>query len=236
MADKHVLCEKPMTLRCSEAEELFDIASQRKLVFMEGIKTAYCPGFSLLKKVLSEGRIGEVKYIESCFTKLESSTSRELTDVKYGGSMTELGSYVLLPALSILGTQYEDVRFESIYADNGLDIFTKVSLKYKDGLVTSTCGLGVKSEGRLMIGGTKGYVLVPAPWWKTSRFEVHYEDPNKVDNFTAEYEGEGIRYEVAEFLNRIKDERVNPDVLSKEESIAIADIMEKFRLANGREG
>ena len=40
-------------------------------------------------------------------------------------------------------------------------------------------GKGVKSEGELIISGTKGYIYVPAPWWKTDYFELRYEDQNK---------------------------------------------------------
>ncbi len=35
-------------------------------------------------------------------------------------------------------------------------------------------GTGVKSEGELIVSGTKGYVYIPAPWWKTDYFEVRY--------------------------------------------------------------
>ena len=42
---------------------------------------------------------------------------------------------------------------------------------------------GVKSEGELIISGTKGYIYVPAPWWLTDFFEVRYEDQTKNKNF-----------------------------------------------------
>ena len=45
-------------------------------------------------------------------------------------------------------------------------------------MATSKTGLGVKSEGQLIISGTKGYIVVDAPWWKTQSFEIKYEDKN----------------------------------------------------------
>jgi len=56
MAGKHVLCEKPMVLRASEARELFSLAEQSKLVLMEAIKTAYAPGFLSLLSIAKSGR------------------------------------------------------------------------------------------------------------------------------------------------------------------------------------
>ena len=48
LAGKHVLCEKPICLEKAQAEELYELARQQKLVLMEAIKTAYCPGFNQL--------------------------------------------------------------------------------------------------------------------------------------------------------------------------------------------
>ena len=45
---KHVLCEKPMVLEKHQADELFGYAKQHNLILLEGIKTAYCPGFHKL--------------------------------------------------------------------------------------------------------------------------------------------------------------------------------------------
>ena len=43
---KHVLCEKPMVLEKLQAEELFSYAKHQGVILFEGIKTAYCPGFT----------------------------------------------------------------------------------------------------------------------------------------------------------------------------------------------
>ena len=67
---KHVLCEKPLTLDDKEAKELFELAEDRSLILLEAIKTAYCPGYKKLLAIAESGMIGEVLYIESCFTKL----------------------------------------------------------------------------------------------------------------------------------------------------------------------
>lgn len=229
---KHVLCEKPMVLEKKQAEDLFAYAKERNLVLMEGIKTAYCPGFTNLLGIACSGRIGNIRNVEACFTKLENPKSRELTDVKYGGSMTELGSYVLLPVIKLFGKGYEEILFHSINSENVLDLFTKISFKYPNGIATATCGLGVKSEGRLLISGTKGYIIAEAPWWKTRYFEVHYEDPGNVEKFSDGFLGEGLRYEISDFLSTINGSSKSEFKLTRGESIAVAEIMEMFLKQN----
>lgn len=59
----------------------------------------------------------------------------------------------------------------------------------------------------MIISGTKGYVYVPAPWWKTDYFEIRYEDQNKNKRFFYELEGEGFKYELVNFLRAINHGR-----------------------------
>ncbi len=107
-------------------------------MLFEGIKTAYCPGFEKLLGIACSGIIGNIHYINACFTKLEDKNKRELTDMACGGSLTELGSYCLLPIIKLFGNKYEGVRFESIHDNKGLDVFTKVSFRYPKGIAKAT--------------------------------------------------------------------------------------------------
>jgi len=232
---KHVICEKPLVFSEKQAIELYDLAKEMGVKLFEGIKTAYCPGFNSLCEVAFDGNIGEIKNVEACFTKLENPARRELNDLKYGGSFTELGSYGLLPVMRFLGKDYENITFESLYGENGLDIFTKASFRYKNALTSITCGLGVKSEGRLLISGTKGYIVVDAPWWKTERFEVHYEDSSKVEIYTDVYQGDGLKYELSELLLAIECSDFYDYRLTWGESVEMAKIMERFIKNEGRE-
>lgn len=225
---KHVLCEKPVVLKREQAEELFAFAKEQGRILFEGIKTAYCPGFEKLLGIACSGMIGNIRYVDACFTKLESKDKRELNDLEYGGSLTELGSYCLLPVIKLFGGQYEDVRFDVIHGKNGLDLFTKVSLTYPNGIATATCGLGVKSEGRLLIAGTKGYIVAEAPWWKTTYFEVHYENAAQVDKYSERFLGDGLRYEIKDFISMIDGNDKSGFKLTRGESISMAEIIEKF--------
>ena len=176
-----------------------------------------------------------MRSVEACFTKLEGPQSRELTDPNYGGSFTELGSYVMLPIIKLFGSGYEEVRFDTIEGEHGLDVFTKAHFRYPNGLGTATCGLGVKSEGSLLICGTTGYIVVEAPWWKTAYFEVHHEDPKDVEKYTDRFLEDGLRYEISDFLSMINGSSKSEFKLTRGESIAMAEVMEKF-LSEYREG
>ena len=54
-----------------------------------------------------------------------------------------------------------------------------------------------------MISGTKGYVYVPAPWWKTDYFEIRYENNEDNKRYFYQLDGEGIRNEIVTFVRAI---------------------------------
>lgn len=228
-AGKHVLCEKPMVLKQKEAEKLFELAQENNLVLMEAIKTACCPGFQELMKVVKDGRIGEVRDAEATFTKLVKPGVRELVDKEYGGSLTELGSYGCFAVLRLFGCDFEKTRFSVQRSRTGMDIFTKVFFEYPDGRASgiAKAGLGVKSEGEFIISGTQGYIVVRAPWWMTSHFEVRYENPEQRDIYDFPFVGNGLQYELCTFLDRIGG-KTGSGWVTPEESIALAGIMERF--------
>lgn len=230
---KHVLCEKPMALTEQEAEELHTMAAAKGLVLMEAIKTAYCPGFYQLLGIARSGVIGAIRDVEAAFTKLESPDSRELTDMEFGGSFLELASYPLLAIVKLLGTDYTDLRFESIRDESGIDLYTKAYFRYKNSLATAKAGLGVKSEGELIISGTKGYIFVPAPWWKTREIEVRFENPEQNEKFFYKFLGDGLRYEISDFVAAINGNDKKEHKLRADESVALAGIMEAWQNARG---
>lgn len=225
---RHVLCEKPLALAKDQAAELFSIASKNHLILFEGIKTAYCPGFRQLQGITASGIIGQVRCIDAYFTKLVPPETRELMDQEFGGSFLELGSYVLLPILKFFGGDYKSIHFQSINGVNGLDIYTRASMDYDRGIASATCGLGVKSSSELVISGTEGYIQVDAPWWKTTSFTVHHEDPNQIEKYSERFLGDGLRYEIADFTAAINGSRHNDFKLTRNDSIWLASIMEEF--------
>jgi len=229
LAGKHVLCETPMVLNGDEAKELFALAEEKGVILMEANKTAHCPAFNHLMVMIKSGVIGEVVDIEASLSKLwnEQKTLREFDPEQAGGSLYELGSYPLLPIIRLLGCRYENLNLYS-RMKNGVDMYTKGVIRYPKAVCSFKVGLGVKTEGNLVISGTKGYAYVPAPWWKTDYFELRYEDQNKNQKYFYKWDGAGLRYEIQEFISCILNNRFSTSRLRRKESVCMAEVMEQF--------
>lgn len=228
-AGKHVLVETPMVLKEDEANEVFILSERHGVFLMEANKTAHCPAFNHLMVMIKSGVIGEVVDIEASLSKLWNNdlNLREFDPTQAGGSMYELGSYPLLPIVKIMGRNYKRIDLYSKFV-GGVDMFTRGILQYSTATCSFKVGLGVKTEGNLIISGTKGYAYVPAPWWKTDFFELRYEDQNENKKFFYKWDEFGLRYEIQEFISCIINNRFSTSRLKKEDSIFMARIMELF--------
>ena len=112
--------------------------------------------------------------------------------------------------------------------ENGVDIYTKGVIHYSKAVCSFRLGLGVKTEGDLIVSGTHGYAYVPAPWWKTDYFEFRYEDQNDNKKFFYKWDGAGLRYELQEFISCIYNHRLSTVRLRASESISMAKVMQQF--------
>jgi len=227
-AGKHVLCEIPFMLRGSEAEEVFRIAEEKNLVLLEASKTAFCPAFTHLLTIVKSGAIGEIVDVRSSLSKMITPPSRELDAHQAGGAMTEHSGLTLMSIFKILGLNYKHIQFYSKKGE-GVDLFTKIAITYPHAVSSATLGIGVKTEGNLVISGTKGYIYVPAPWWLTDYFEIRYENQTNNKKYFYSYEGDGLRYELQEFISMIVNGRGSTYRMLPKESIAIAQVIEKYR-------
>ncbi len=227
MAGKHVLCETPFVFSKAQAEELYQIAEEKNLVLMVALKTAYTPAFGHLFSLLKSRVIGDIVEVNASVTTLTAESSEKLDSKRFGGSMSENACFPLLPIFKFLGMDFRNINFYS-KMKNEVDMFTKAVFRYDHAVASFQVGLGVKTEGSMTIAGTKGYVYVPAPWWKTDYFEVRYEDQNQNKKYFYPFVGEGLRYEIKDFVASILANGSHYSKVSKAENIRMAEVQEMY--------
>jgi glycerol-3-phosphate cytidylyltransferase len=230
-AGKHVLCEKPMALTEAEVVRLQTAAAEANVVLMEAIKTAYSPGFKNMVAVARTTQlIGDIRSVDATFTKLTSGDVRELDPEQDGGSLAELASYPLLAIVKLLGEDFVDMNTTSLMPSaGGVDLYSRIDFRYKHAVASARTGLGVKAEGDLVVAGTKGYLYVPAPWWKTEYFEARFENQSDNKKYYYKFDGDGLRYEIAEFSSMIRKGESETFKLRASESRWLARVLESAR-------
>ena len=162
------------------------------------------------------------------------TVNQEKACYQFWSSICDWGPTAMLPVFQILGTKWEDMRIASLVNSHSPadDLFTKIDFRYSGALASIKVGKGAKSEGDLVITGTKGYIYVPAPWWKMDYFEVRYENQQQNKRYFYQLDGEGIRYELFAFVTAIASQR-RKHYISTDVSIAIIKVIESFQNGDG---
>lgn len=233
-AGKHVICESPIALSLFECRELMSLAHEKNLVLADAIKTAYSTAYSRLLVVAKSGRIGDIVSVDAVCTSLEDGASEVGADLsKKQNSICAWGPTAMLPVFQLLGTEYRSKSIVTRILDKNLnyDGFTKIDFVFEKAVASVKVAKAAKAEGELIITGTKGYIYVPAPWWKTDYFEVRFENAMENKRHFYQLDGEGIRYEIVAFAKAVESGRHNI-YIGEETSKALVGVIEDYNKRN----
>ena len=231
---KHVLYESPLALSCNECEQLIEKAKEKGLLLTEAIKTAYSTAYSRLLVVAKSGKIGDIISVDSTCTSLEDGAWKKGTDLSLKqNSICAWGPTAMLPIFQLLGTNYRTRTITTHILDEDLnfDGFTKIDFVFDKSVASAKVAKAAKAEGELIITGTKGYIYVPSPWWKTDYFEVRFENSADNKRYFYQLDGEGIRYEIVEFSKAVEKNR-NTYYINDDITKTIVKIIEDFYKGN----
>ena len=166
-AGKHVLCEKPIGLNTAEAQELLE-ASRKfpRLKVMEAFMYQHHPQWQWAKKKVFEGKIGELRTIQSFFSYYNSDPKniRNKADIG-GGGLMDIGCYCISLSRFIFGA--EPRRVCGIMEEDPemkVDRLTSGILEFARGTSTFTCATQLIRYQRVNIFGTKGRIEIEIPF------------------------------------------------------------------------
>ncbi|MDX6327080.1 MAG: hypothetical protein QOK15_3434 [Nocardioidaceae bacterium] len=133
-AGKHVLCEKPFTANAQEAEAVAAVAARTGLVVMEAFHYRYHPFVSRAQEILSSGRIGEVRRIETFFR----ARLRRASDIRWdfglaGGALMDIGSYPVHLLRTLAGAEPTVVSATAGVRSPDVDRWLRAELRFDDG-------------------------------------------------------------------------------------------------------
>ena len=222
-AGRHVLCETPFTQTYKETQELYGIAERKGLMLALAWKTAYCPSFIKILEIIQSGSIGEVVDLTTTTTTL---LRQGVSTVYNNERLAENATYGLLASIKIMGPMCKKVtRF--IKEEGERKLFCNMLLEYEETIAHVKAGTGVKSESSMVISGTKGYIYVPAPWWKPDYFEIRFENQSDNKKLYFPYEESGLRYEIKHFIDSI-NLKATEEYITKDEILVLARMSEKY--------
>ncbi|HEY9342747.1 MAG TPA: Gfo/Idh/MocA family oxidoreductase, partial [Hanamia sp.] len=110
-AGKHVLCEKPIGLSSSDALRLIEVANRNPhLKVMEAFMYRFHPQWKYAKALVEDGKIGELKTVESFFSyyNIDPNNIRNQRNAG-GGGLMDIGCYSVSLSRFLFGREPERV-------------------------------------------------------------------------------------------------------------------------------
>ncbi|MFL9832871.1 Gfo/Idh/MocA family oxidoreductase [Chryseobacterium terrae] len=138
-AGKNVIVEKPFTVTVSEAEELVNLAENKNLFLSVYQNRRFDRDYLQVQKVLSEGKLGNVKEAEIRFDRFRTEPSgkehKENPEQNGSGSMHDLGSHLVDQAVQLFG--FPEKLFADVFSMKGdgfANDYFEILLYYKNNL------------------------------------------------------------------------------------------------------
>lgn len=164
-AGKHIVVEKPFTLKSREAAEIIELGLKRGLMVSVFQNRRWDGDFLTVQKVIKEGRLGRLVSFESHFDRFRNYIQESWKEEKRlgAGTLYNLGSHMIDQALCLFGMPeylFADVRGQRTgsIVDDTFDLF----LHYEEVKCLVRGSYLVKEEGpRYILHGTEGSFLKP---------------------------------------------------------------------------
>ncbi|MGL1902594.1 MAG: Gfo/Idh/MocA family oxidoreductase [Fibrobacterales bacterium] len=196
-AGKHVVCEKPFTLKKSDAEEVFALARSKNLFIMEALWTRFFPLMDKLREILDQKRIGEITSLEASFgfSAEFDADSRLFNKELGGGALFDVGVYLLSFSQMILGAP-ERIEAGVDLGLTNVDEKGTYHLFYDSGAQARlNCSVVTNLSNDAKIVGTKGSIAINQEFWRPERMLLEVTDKG-LKEYQFEIDSTGYSYEI----------------------------------------
>lgn len=222
LAGKHVICEKPCTTSYVHTKELYKLAQEKGLFFMEAQKMLFLPAVLAAKRRLSD--LGKVTMIELSHSFPGSYNGWMFDKEAGGGPLLSSGIYAvqlihwLFGAITQIGgtaSMEKGVEWQYILTgqtEQGVLFSAKNSTR---AVLDNTC----------RIFGEKGYIELPN-YWKAQKVIFRIDGKEEILEFPCQYE---LIYEAAHIADCLEKGLKNSPVITKELSLSGIEAIEKVK-------
>ncbi len=177
-AGKHVLCEKPMTMRADEFDTLIAKRDQSGLLAAEAYMIVHHPQWQLTRKLIAEGAIGKLIHVTGAFSydnRADTVNIRNRAETG-GGGLRDIGVYVIGSARFATGQEPVSVS-GAIRWENDVDVFTEIRAQFPDFTYYTYVSTRMHPHQEMVFHGEGGVIRLTAPFnarvFGEARVELH---------------------------------------------------------------
>ncbi|MCJ1675548.1 Gfo/Idh/MocA family oxidoreductase [Rathayibacter sp. VKM Ac-2929] len=241
-AGKHVLIEKPFTVTAAEARTLTEAGRSAGVLVMEAMWSRYLPQASVLRGLLADGVLGEVRSVLADHGQLipTDPAHRLNRPDMAGGALLDLGVYPMQFAFQALGAP-ESIHALGALTGSGVDAYATVVLQHGGlGQSVVTTSMVARSHTSASIAGTDAAITFAGPFYNPTSFRlasaehggpmIDWSDPTPLRGFDA------LSWEATALARFVGEGRLESPVHDHEETIGIIGALQEARAQLGAVG
>lgn len=222
-AGKHVICEKPCTTSEVHTKELYELAKQKGLFFMEAQKMFFLPAVLAAKDALES--LGQITMVEMSHSFAATYNGWMFDKAAGGGPVFSSGIYAIQLMLWLFG-EIEEICGKANKFDDGVEWQYILTGKTKSGVLFSAKNsTKAKLDNTCRIFGERGYIELPS-YWKAQKVIFNINGKTEVKEFPCEHE---LVYEARHIADCMEKGLKNSPAITKEISLQGIRAIEKVK-------
>lgn len=228
-ANKHVLCEKAITMNKKELTEAMRLAEEKNLVLAEAMTIFNMPLYQQLRSLIDTNKLGALKMIQAPFGSYKDPdpTNRFFNPELAGGALLDIGTYAVSFARFFLSSQPEVIASTMVPFETGVDEQSVTILRNKENeLVTISLTFQAKMPKVGIVAFEEGYITI-TDYPRADRAEIIFNDGTK-EWIESGSTAQAMNYEIENMVKTIKGELPNRSLFLTHDVIEILDGMQKL--------
>ncbi len=214
---KHVLCEKPLTTKTHDADEIIKVARITRRVIAEAFMYRHHTQTVRVKEMVDQGEIGQLQLIRGSFCYINTRPDNPRLDPALGGgSLWDVGCYPIGYARYLTGQEPSEVYGQQVTGPTGIDLLYVGQLRFPGGVIAQfESSFITPSKAEMEITGDKGRIYISEPYKPGKKTQIVLERDGQ--RRTIEIKGDELYQGEIEDIEKAVS-GVAPTLISLEES------------------
>ena len=229
LAGKPCLVEKAFMANRREAQEIIDLAHERKVFLAEAIWTRYQPVVNMVRELIQNGRIGTPRLLTATLGYSMGDKPRIMRADLCGGALLDLGVYALNFVRMFFPADIVNIDSQCVKSTTGMDLTNAITLVLADGMLCNLqSSAACVGDNIGVIAGTEGNLIIDNIN-NPQTITVNGPDRTYIETIRVPQQITGYEYQFVACRQALIDGLLEPLEMPHKETLYIMELMDGLR-------
>ena len=229
LAGKPCLVEKAFMANARQAEEIINLAHERKVFLAEAIWTRYQPAVGIVRSIIDSGRIGQPRLITATLGYSMGNKLRIMRPELCGGALLDLGVYVINFVRMFTNAAIKQIDGHCVKSDTGMDLINAITIILEDGILANVqSSASCVGDNIGVIAGTEGNIIIDNVN-NPQQITVNGPDRTYVETIRVPQQITGYEYQFLACRQALNEGRLELLEMPHAETLYVMQLMDGLR-------